>query len=162
MGFIVFLVWPLVEIAGFIIVGREIGVLATLGLLFLSAIIGTVLMRYQGLSALNRVQKDLAENRDPTREAAHGLMIMLAGVLLFLPGFASDIVGMVLFIPPVRDLAWNLLRRRVNITGIRVNRGGFSNRGPQGQTIDLDVTEYTSGPDRDSPWKRVDRDDEGR
>lgn len=161
MGFIVFLVWPLVEIAGFIVVGREIGVLATLGLLFLSAIIGIVLMRHQGLGALNRVQKDLADKRDPARDAAHGLMIMLAGVLLFLPGFVSDIIGIALFLPPVRDLAWNFLRRRVNITEIRMNRAGFASRNQPGQTIDLDASEYTSKPNPNSPWKKIDRDDEG-
>ncbi len=159
IGFFFFLVWPLAEIAGFIIVGREIGVLATLGLLFLSAIIGMALMRYQGFAALRRIQADARSGKDPARDAAHGLMMMVAGMLLVLPGFVSDIIGLALLVPPVRDLAWKFLKRRVNFAEIRVNRG-FGTAGPSGredgQTIDLDASDYQSTPNPDSPWKRVD------
>jgi UPF0716 protein FxsA len=65
--------------------------------------------------------------------------VMLAGLLLFLPGFLTDIVGLILFIPPVRDAAWRFLKRRLHVVDI----SGFR-RGPRSdQTIDLDDDEFT-------------------
>ena len=86
-------------------------------------------------------------------------MILLAGVLLLIPGFITDIIGLLLFIPPVRDLAWRFLRSRVSVVsgGLRRRlRGG----GPaaRGKTIDLDEDDYSTRPDDDSPWRRIDRD----
>lgn len=148
--------WPIVEIAGFVVVGREIGVLATIGLVFLGGIVGALLLRHQGFGVLARIQKEVDAGRSPGREVAHGLMILLAGGLLLLPGFVSDIVGLALFIPPVRDLAWQFLRKRVDFAEIRVGRGFARPR--RDQTIDLDASDYTASPNPNSPWKRIDDD----
>ena len=110
------LVLPLIEIAGFVIVGRQIGVLATIGLVLLAAVVGGMMMRLQGLGLLNRLQRELEAGKDPGRELAHGAMVLLAGILLMVPGFFTDIVGLLLFVPPVRDLAWRFVRRRVQVT----------------------------------------------
>ena len=85
-------------------------------------------------------------------------MILLAGVLLLIPGFVTDIIGLLLFLPPVRDLAWRFLRRRIDI--VTTGFGGFSrpSAGSRDKTIDLDEDEYSAAPDRDSPWRRIDRD----
>lgn len=152
------LLWPIAEIAGFIVVGREIGVLATIALIFLGGILGSILLRYQGFGVLTRIQKEVDAGGNPGRDVAHGLMILLAGALLLLPGFVSDIFGLALFIPPVRDLAWNFLRRRVNFAEIKVGRG-FNRPPGSGRTIDLDESDYTSsGPNPDSPWRKIDDD----
>lgn len=155
---ILLLLWPILEIAGFILVGREIGVLATIGLIFLGGIVGSVLLRYQGFGVLSRIQKEVESGRNPGRDIAHGVMILVAGALLLLPGFLSDVLGLALFIPPVRDFAWRFLRSRVNFAEIRVGRG-FGQPARNSRTIDLDEDDYTSSPrDPDSPWKRIDRD----
>lgn len=136
---------PLAEIAGFVVVGRQIGVFATIALVILTGIAGSLLLRYQGFGAMARISRDMREGRDPSRELAHGVMILVAGILLVIPGFVSDIVGLLLFIPPVRDLGWRFLRKRVTFSaGMTDFRGGFRSGG--GRTIDLDAEDFSSGP----------------
>ncbi len=154
------LLLPLMEIAGFIAVGRQIGVLPTIGLTILTGIAGSILLRIQGFGILVRIQEELAAGRNPSRELAHGVMILLAGVLLLIPGFVSDILGILLFVPPIRDLAWRFLRQRVNVTTGFTGFGPFARTGGRrgGKTIDLDEDEYSEKPDANSPWRRIDRD----
>jgi len=153
---------PFLEIAGFVVVGREIGVLSTLALVIASGILGAVLLRVQGFGVMTRVRQELDNGGDPSRELAHGAMILLAGVLLLIPGFVTDIVGLLLFLPPVRDAAWRFLKGRVALSASGF--GGFarpsagSTARSRGKTIDLDTDEYSrgSGPRPDSPWRRID------
>ena len=144
---------PLLEIAGFVIVGSEIGVLWTIALVVLSSILGSILLRIQGFGALTRIRRELEAGHDPGRELAHGAMIMLAGILLLIPGFVSDILGLLLFIPPVRDLVWRFLKQRIvvrsfgaGVDGLRANRRGS-------KTIDLDTEDFSRTPDPKSPWR---------
>jgi UPF0716 protein FxsA len=163
-----FLALPLLEIAGFIIVGRQIGALATIGLVLASSIAGSLLLRHQGFGVMARVRQEIEAGRDPSRHLAHGVMVLLAAVLLIVPGFITDIFGLLLFLPPVRDLAWWLFRNRiVTVTSFGTNfsadfGGGFRPRG-RGRTIDLDEEDFSRGNDRrephggnpDSPWRRL-------
>ncbi len=120
---------PLIEIAGFAFVGREIGVLATIGLVLLSSIAGSILLRIQGFGVISRIQRDLRAGRNPGRELAHGVMILIAGILLIIPGFFTDIIGILLFLQPVRELGWKLVRSRIQVVGdFGIFRGGQSAR----------------------------------
>lgn len=150
---------PLIEIAGFVLVGRQVGVLATIGLVIASSIVGSILLRIQGFGILARIQKETAAGRDPSRELAHGVMILIAGILLVIPGFFTDILGLLLFLPPVRDLAWKLVKSRIAVV-TRFGSAGFSRPGPtgRGKVIDLDETDYSDSADETSPWRRIDRD----
>lgn len=162
---------PFLEIAGFVIVGQQIGVLLTLALVVASGILGAILVRVQGFGVMNRIRQELEAGGDPGREVAHGAMILLAGVLLLIPGFVTDIIGLLLFLPPVRDLAWSFFRNRLVVVSAG-GLGGFARPGAgsggrphgrrSGKTIDLDADEYASGPDSgprpDSPWRRIDGD----
>jgi len=148
------LAWPLAEIAGFIAVGRQVGVLTTIGLILLSGVVGSILLRVQGFGVLRRIQAELDAGRDPGRELANGAMILLAGILLLFPGFISDIFGLLLFLPPVRDVIWRLVRGRISV----VTRFGMRRPAGDSRTIDLDPEDYRSGPgDPESPWRRLDR-----
>lgn len=156
---LLFLSFPLVEIAGFVLVGRQIGVLATIGLVIATSIAGSLLLRFQGFGVLSRINKEMQAGQDPSRELAHGVMILVAGLLLLLPGFATDIVGLLLFIPPVRDLGWKIIRKRINFSGnLTVFRGGFARRGPgrPGNTIDLDEEDYTTTRARPDTRPQID------
>jgi len=155
---IILLAMPFVEIAGFVVVGERIGVLPTLGLVVATGILGAFLMRLQGFGVMNRIRAELENGRNPGRELAHGVMILLAGVLLLIPGFVTDILGVLMFLPPLRDLAWRFLSSRVVVTS--GGFGGFSARGRSapGKTIDLDEDEYSTKRDDESPWRRIDRD----
>ncbi len=148
---------PFLEIAGFVVVGERIGVLPTLGLVIATGVLGAFLMRLQGFGIMSRIQSEMKDGRDPGRELAHGVMILLAGVLLLIPGFITDILGLLLFVPPLRDIAWRFLRGRVSV--VSSGFGGFARRGPaaRGKTIDLDADEYSARPDDESPWRRIDR-----
>ena len=150
---------PLLEIAGFVVVGRQIGALATVGLVLASAIAGAMLLRHQGFSVMTRIRAEMEAGRDPSRQLAHGAMIVLAAVLLIIPGFISDIFGLLLFLPPVRDLAWRALKGRV-VLATNFSTGGFRGR-QRDKTIDLDDGDYSRsddyerGPDHNSPWRRL-------
>lgn len=154
---------PIIEIAGFVIVGEEIGVLATLGLVITAAILGAVLLRIQGFGVMTRIRAEVDAGRDPSGEVIKGVMVLVAAILLLIPGFFTDIVGLLLFLPPVREFAWRALKRRVIISSARFG-GGFSAGGPgasagrgRGGTIDLDADEYSHAPRGDSPWRKIDR-----
>ena len=162
---------PFLEIAGFVIVGRQIGVLSDARPGHRRpAFSARSCLRIQGFGVMTRIRKELDAGHDPGRELANGVMILLAGVLLLIPGFVTDIVGLLLFLPPVRDLAWRFLKSRVVVSADPF--GGFMRPGAGsdarqngrrgGKTIDLDADEYNSGPDAgprpDSPWRRIDSD----
>ena len=100
--FLIFVGLPIVEIALFIKVGGAIGLLPTLALVVLSAVIGTALVRWQGMQALGRLKASLEAGGDPRGPIAHGALILVAGVLLITPGFFTDILGLLLLIPAVR------------------------------------------------------------
>ena len=84
------LIIPLLEIGVFIAVGSQIGVFATLGMVVLTAIIGSILLRVQGFGLLTRMRSEIDQNRVPGRDLVHGVMILVAGILLG----ATQIVGL--------------------------------------------------------------------
>jgi len=111
--FVLFLSVPLIEIALFIQVGGAIGLWPTLGIVVLTAVIGTWLMRQQGALALSQLRTSFQELRDPAEPLAHGAMILFSGALLLTPGFFTDAVGFALLLPPVRRAAYRWVSQRV-------------------------------------------------
>jgi UPF0716 protein FxsA len=155
-------VLPLLEIAVFIIVGRYIGVLPVIGLIFLSSAIGGILLRIQGIGVLRKLSREMDAGRLPARELIHGTMIVLAGLFLLTPGFVTDILGLLLFIPAVRDAAWLLIKDRIVVTGVfrsagRTTGSPFEGGGPDNtdaDVIDLDAEDYHREQNPKSPWNR--------
>lgn len=154
---LIFIVMPLVEIAVFVLVGSHIGVLATIALVIASTILGAILLRIQGFGILARLRETMEQGGRPGLELVHGFMVMVAGVLLILPGFVTDVIGLVLFIPPVRDLAWRFLSRRIIV--VDMGGSGFTQRRPDSRTIDLNTGDYSRDdrPDHDHPALGDDR-----
>jgi UPF0716 protein FxsA len=126
---VLFILVPLAELAVIIVVGKSIGVLATLLLLLVFSVFGAWLAKREGLATWRRFQLAMAEGRVPTREVADGAMVMLAGALLLVPGFLTDVLGLVLLIPASRALARRLVpalaRRRASRRG-RITVAGSS------------------------------------
>ena len=149
---------PLLEIAGFIVVGRQIGVFATIGLIILSTVLGAVLLRIQGFGLMTRIRQTMEQGGMPGRELVHGFMILVAGFLLVAPGFISDIIGLLLFIPAIRDIAWNFLRSRIIIVGQGQDFTARNSRQQSDKVIDLDAQDYTSTGPKDTPWRKLDDD----
>lgn len=144
---LLFIALLLAEIAGFALVGSLVGVLATVLLAVATSISGAALLRIQGLGALSRIRETMETGASPGRDLVHGLMIALAGLLLVVPGFVTDIFGLMLFIPPLRELVWRFLKARIVVVNavVRAGAAGFR-RGPA--TIDLDEEDFSR---RDPP-----------
>jgi UPF0716 protein FxsA len=109
--FLILLLLPLVEITLFIQIGDEIGLLATLGWCLLSAVCGVAMLQYQGLRTLVSAREALQHGDLPVQEIFTGIYLYAAGVLWIIPGFATDLIGLLLCIPPVRDILQNYLAK---------------------------------------------------
>lgn len=99
---IIFVLVPLAEVYAFINVGEEIGVLKTLLLCVLTAMIGGFLVRQQGLETLFKAQKGLQSGQLPVNALFDGFCLVIAGALLLTPGFVTDTAGFLLLIPAFR------------------------------------------------------------
>jgi UPF0716 protein FxsA len=137
--FIAFLAVPLIEIALFIQVGGAIGLFPTLLIVVVTAILGTFLVRNQGLLALEKVKSSFNQMRDPSEALAHGAMIVFAGALLLTPGFFTDAVGFALLVPGIRLSVFRWVRARIKVTA--VSTGGT--RPEQSDVIDGQYTEVS-------------------
>lgn len=154
-----FIAVPIIEIALFIQVGGWIGLWPTLAVIVLTAVLGTALLRQQGLAVLAEARRDLDAGRMPVARIADGLCLLVAAVLLLTPGFMTDALGFLLFVPAVRQaigrglLDWFRRHGRVD-----VRTGGTAGRRPAGtgpQVIEGEAVEITtekSGKEDKSKW----------
>lgn len=102
--FILFFVISIIEVYLFAWVGSMIGAGATVLLVVLMAVIGVFLVRFQGIRTLTAAQTQLNQGQLPTLALLEGPLILLAGVLLLIPGFFTDIGGLLLLVPPLRQI----------------------------------------------------------
>ena len=105
---------PLLEIAVLIEVGDQIGLWSTIGLIILTAVIGTWMLRFQGIATLAKAQKQLNQGAIPAKEIFDGLCLLAAGALLLTPGFVTDSIGFILLVPPVREYLRNTLGQKIS------------------------------------------------
>ena len=157
--FLIFLAVPLIEIALFIQVGGAIGLFPTLGIVVLTAILGTWLVRSQGTQAMMQLRQSFGELRDPTEPLAHGAMILFAGALLLTPGFFTDALGLALLIPGVRGWVYRYVRSRATVETFTYGADGpQQTRSGPGDTIEGDWEDVTpTPPDPNRPpsgWTR--------
>jgi UPF0716 protein FxsA len=110
---VLFVVVPLVELALILQVGREIGPWWTVGLLVANSVIGSVILRAQGRLAWRRFTDAMRAGHPPAREVLDGALIIGGGALLLTPGFLTDIIGLLLLLPPSRTAIRRLLTRRL-------------------------------------------------
>ncbi len=102
--FILFFIIPIAEVFVFLKAGQYIGVLETLLLCVLTAMVGGALVRHQGLGTLFRARREMNDGRLPVSELFDGLCLVAAGAMLITPGFVTDMIGFSLLVPPVRGL----------------------------------------------------------
>ena len=95
---------PLIEIYLFIKIGSYIGAFNTISLILITAIIGVIYARYEGFNTLKSGMTQLIKNQLPIYEIVSGAVLTFAALLLILPGFATDILGLLLIFPPTRKL----------------------------------------------------------
>lgn len=113
--FLFFIAAPVLELWVLIQVGSEIGALATIALLFLTAIAGLALIRYQGVATLLRATQRMNSGELPGREMGEGLFLGIAGLLLLLPGFISDAIALIFLVPLLRRWALERLMKRMTV-----------------------------------------------
>jgi UPF0716 protein FxsA len=143
---VLFIVVPIAELYVIVQVGEAIGIWPTLALLLADALLGSFLLKHQGRGAWRRFNEALAQGRFPGKEVVDGLLIVVGGTLLLAPGFLTDIVGLILLIPPTRAIVRSVLRRftigRFTVVGMGMPGGGQfgAPRGPgeQGPSRDYD------------------------
>lgn len=142
MLFLVFLAVPLIEIALFIVIGQAIGVVPTLLGVLLTAVAGAALIRWQGMAALNDMQAAMRRGELPARRMADTMLIGLGGLLLLLPGYFSDLIGILLLLPFTREAIYRFLARH-----FRVVQSGPGNAGAaKPDLIDLDDGDWRDRP----------------
>ena len=117
MIFLLFIFIPIIEIAIFILIGSKIGVLNTIAIILLTALVGIYLVRKQGLSLLFNAQRNMSEGIFPTQEIKGGIFLLISGLLLITPGFFTDCFGFAMFLQPVQNFisqqASNYFRSRI-------------------------------------------------
>jgi|SRR5690554_2829940 len=113
--FILFIVIPLLEIYLFIQLGGLLGGLNTLALVILTAAVGIILLRWQGVQALRRARERMATGQAPEQQMLDGLLLGVGAVLLVLPGFFTDSIGLLLLIPILRRALGRWLMARAVI-----------------------------------------------
>jgi UPF0716 protein FxsA len=114
-----FILVPMVEIYVIIRVGHEIGVFDTIALLFVVSIIGAWLAKHEGFVVLRRLRAQLEAGRAPTGELIDGALVLGAGVLMMIPGFVTDVVGLLVLFPLTRAPLRRYLRRRYEVRAFR-------------------------------------------
>ncbi len=135
-----FIVVPLAELYVILKVGDAIGAVWTILLLAADSVLGSVLLRTQGRSVWARFNATLAEGRMPHREVMDGVLVIFGGAFLITPGFLTDIVGIILLIPPTRAVVRRLVARRL---GRRVVVGSTNRRSPRGRfDVEGTASEY--------------------
>lgn len=112
---LVLIVAPLIELAVFIQVAQWIGLVNSLAFLLLVSLGGVLIVRHQGLGVARRVRDQVRAGNLPAAELVDGLLILIAGVLLILPGFVSDFVGLILLLPPTRTFVRRRIQKRFSV-----------------------------------------------
>jgi UPF0716 protein FxsA len=153
--FLLFLAVPLIEISLFITVGGWLTLWPTLGLVLLTGIIGTALVRWQGLKVLAELRGDMGQIRNPLSPMAHGALILVAGLLLLTPGFFTDAIGFLLMVPTLRTWIIAQVGARVQVQTFGMG-GDFHARGARrdpthpgvidGDFIEIDKNTPPRGP----------------
>ena len=102
---------PILEIYLFIKIGSQIGAFTTISLIFITAIIGVIYARYEGLNTLRSGVSQLYKNQMPLFELMSGAALAFAALLLILPGFATDVLGFLIIFPFTRKIIFNLFAK---------------------------------------------------
>ena len=153
------LIWPLIEIALFVVVGGTIGLWWTLLIVIGTGIGGVALLRRMGLGNAERLRGEMARMRGPVGVVGDGILKTLAALLLILPGFLTDMLGLLLLIAPVRSALVAAAGRRMSVVSMRSDQPARRSDGIviDGEFVEVDDTQKSSAQPtqgRPSGWTR--------
>jgi UPF0716 protein FxsA len=141
-----FILLPLAELyVIFLAADQWIGPVWTILLLAADSVIGALLLRSQGRAVWRRFNEAVGTGRMPHREVVDGVLVIFGGALLITPGFVTDVVGLILLVPPTRALVRRLAVRRIG-RRIAVEAAGPLPRQPRDYDVEGSATEYESPP----------------
>ncbi len=127
---LILIIVPIIEITLFVQIGGAIGLGWTLLVILATAMLGARAIRRQGIDALARAQAQMATGKPPVGEIVHGVLILMAGILLLTPGFMTDALGFLLLFPTTRlfvvELAAGFILPKL-FSGFSVRRGSTQN-----------------------------------
>lgn len=130
------LLLPFIEIWLLIKVGSAIGALPTILLLILAGMLGMFLLRHQGFATLAKLQRNMNAGELPAYAMLEGAMLVVAGLLFIIPGFFTDIVGLVFVLPPTRYLLLKaLLKGGVVVRGTAASQSRQGSRDIEGEVV---------------------------
>ncbi|MEV4051019.1 FxsA family protein [Amycolatopsis sp. NPDC049688] len=142
---VAFLLYVIAEIAAIWAVGSAVGVLGTLGLLLAGAFLGSWLARREGGKAMRAFLAAARSGRPAEKELTDGMLVGLGGVLILVPGFVSDVLGLLLMLPPSRAVARRWWLRRMEKRAVQ-----FANR-RRGPVMVVDSEVVSEEPRREHP-----------
>ncbi len=151
--FAFFIVMPILELMVLIRVGSYIGVLPTITIVFITAVLGVSLLRREGMSTIAKAQQRLEAGEIPATELVEGALLVVSGAFLLTPGFITDSVGFACLVPPLRQRIAGYLTRRMSLKVIDPGamfganeqardqefRSGFGSPRPDGEIIEGEV-----------------------
>lgn len=127
---------PLAEVWVIVQVGSSLGIVTTVALLIGVSVFGTALAKHEGVRVFRSFMTAIDKGEMPSRDIIAGACLLLSGLLFLVPGFVTDVLGILLLLPPVRGgLARFVLRRRSGRSNVRVVRATYS-----GPIVDVEVT----------------------
>jgi UPF0716 protein FxsA len=149
---LLFIAVPIAELAVIIQVGQAIGVWWTIAILIADSLLGSWLMRHQGRSVWRRFNDTVQAGRVPAREVLDGALVIFGGALLLAPGFITDVLGLVLLVPPARALVRAILSRRLahRMVASATRPRGSGGYDVEGTAVDIDA-EPLEPPRREAP-----------
>tara|TARA_B110001454_G_scaffold14388_1_gene13014 strand:+ start:71 stop:475 length:405 start_codon:yes stop_codon:yes gene_type:complete len=103
---------PIIEIYLFIKIGSQIGAFNTISLIFITAIVGFYYAKYEGLNTLKSAIKQIVQNEIPIYEIISGAALAFAALLMILPGFLTDIIGLLIIFPWTRQIFFKKISKK--------------------------------------------------
>jgi UPF0716 protein FxsA len=146
-----FIVLPILELFVIVQVAQATNILVTVALIIAISAAGGWLMKREGRSAWQKFNAKVSRGEVPTNEIIDGFLVLFGGALLLTPGFVSDLLGLVLLLPPTRALVRPAIRSRAR-TSFVISGPGFRQRGGPADAGDVwDVEGWEDAPRRDHP-----------
>ena len=155
---VIFIGVPIAELYLIYKVGDAIGILPTLLLLAADSVLGSLLLRSQGRSVWRRFNEAMAAGRVPHKELQHGVAVIFGAAFLITPGFLTDVVGLLLLLPPTRTVILRLLTRAIaRRVSARVVVGDVRDRPPSHADVEGTATEHPDAGRSDPSSPRLER-----
>ncbi len=147
MILLLFILIPVFEIAGFILIGDAIGILASIALTILTAMVGATVLKSQGMATFTSAKQRMDDDSFPFKEMLEGICLFIAGIFLVIPGFVTDFFGALLLIQPIRLFLSNIIidnQKKAMDTGFSSQEVFNDNERPQhkmgNKTIEAEYT----------------------